>query len=381
MPQDHTPDAVPKSVELVASAAEEHGFALLGITAAQASPYAGHVRKWLADGHHGEMGYLADTLETRLDPTKFLPGAKAIIAIADQHASHPPASPPPPGPMGRIARYAWNDDYHKTIKRRLHVLADALRMRWPASQFRGCVDTAPVLEREHAARAGLGWIGKHTLLIHPRLGSWFLLGQIVTTHGFDDISPTPVADHCGTCTRCIDACPTDCIAPEGYTLDATRCISYLTLEHRSSITPSLHSAMGAWVAGCDVCQEVCPFNRPQEKSPAEPIPVPDPTADEPQRPLHQLDLIEVLGWGAEDRTRAFRRSALKRIKLDPLRRNALIALGNHVPTCHPTEAKRLLTLIRSMVADPNETALVRSTAEQVLQRVAPPDTPSSPPSC
>ena len=139
------------------------------------------------------------------------------------------------------------------IKKRLFRLADLLRERWPDHHYKVAVDTAPILEREHAMRAGLGWVGKHTLIIHPRLGSWLLLGQIVTTL---DIQPDePAIDHCGTCTRCIDACPTNCIEP--YQLDAQRCISYLTIEHRSLIDHEFHSAMGDWIAGCDVCQEVC----------------------------------------------------------------------------------------------------------------------------
>ncbi len=172
----------------------------------------------------------------------------------------------------RIARYAQGDDYHKVMTKRLHRMADAPREQFPDEQFKCTVDTAPILEREHAERAGLGWCGKHTLLIHPRFGSWMLLGTIVTTLKLQTSSEAnypvallPPSDHCGTCTRCIDACPTQCIANPDDTghrsVDAKRCISYLTLEHRSLIDLSLHEPMGDWIAGCDVCQSVCPYNQ------------------------------------------------------------------------------------------------------------------------
>ncbi len=218
--------------------AEAHGFALCGVTDARPSDHREHIHQWLADDRHGEMAYLSNNLNVRLDPNALLDGAKSIICVADFHPHH--ESPAQDGePRGRIARYAWGDDYHKIIKKRLFAIADALRQGEPEHDFRCTVDTAPLLEREHAHRAGIGWVGKHTLLIHPQHGSWMLLGCIVTTlpieHG--DM-PRPMADHCGTCTRCIDACPTDCITP--YAVDASRCISYLTLEHRGMIDPALH---------------------------------------------------------------------------------------------------------------------------------------------
>jgi epoxyqueuosine reductase len=288
------------------------------------------------------------------------------------------------GPVGRLARYAWGDDYHKVLKQRLHQFADTLRDRWPDHVFKTCVDTAPLMEREHAARAALGWVGKHTLLIHPRLGSYLLLGAIATTlniekglasevwgigsEGIGRASQTPApspqtpdpASHCGTCTRCIDACPTKCITP--YQLDASRCISYLTLEHRGLIDAALEPLMGDWLGGCDVCQEVCPFNR-DDRLPLDPQPHPRYV---PRPPAPALPLAEVLDWTEDDRRAALRGSALKRMKLDMIRRNAVIAAGNHL-AAHPDAL--LLHRIESIAADADEPPVVRDTARQVLARL------------
>ena len=383
------------------------GFSLLGVAAAEPSPYGQYVRRWLASGQHGQMGYLAENIDKRLDPRRFLPGAQSVISVADRyvavgdpsgparvegrnqattcgHAAHPGLAETRPSKLkrgrpvsprrsiGRIARYAWGNDYHTIIKKRLHTLADALRRHWPNHQYLTCVDTAAILEREHASRAGLGWIGKHTLLIHPRLGSWLLLGQIVTTLPVECSEPTRsvTTDHCGNCTRCIDACPTRCIAPKGYQIDAQRCIGYLTVEHRGTIDPQLHGPMGQWIAGCDVCQQVCPFNvegtaRLDESSPqgGEGLR----PEYEPRSPAPQVDLFEVLGWDAEDRRRAFQGSALRRIKLDPLKRNAIIAAGNYLRKHLDDRLRRRLD---QMACDPRESDLVRTTAAQVLEQLA-----------
>jgi epoxyqueuosine reductase len=377
---------------LVERLAAEMGFALVGVAAAEPSEHGEAVRAWIEAGKHGEMAYLADRLEERLDPQRLLPGARSVIGVADFY--------PPEGEgegaggdesgvgarepaCGRVARYAWGRDYHTVMKKRLHRMADALASRFPQEQFRCAVDTAPILEREHAQRAGLGWCGKHTLLIHPQFGSWMVLGEIVTTLSIQSSAeagfPGPTVapdDHCGTCTRCIDACPTGCITP--HAVDATRCISYLTLEHRSTIDPTLHEAMGDWVAGCDVCQEVCPFNRmvggtvesgegggvEGGRRGERPLVRSDYTPGEIGR---GLPLLEVLGWTAEDRQRAFAGSALKRIKLEMLKRNALIAAGNHLRRHADAE---LLRRIEEIAGDADETEMVRLTARQVLDRLA-----------
>ncbi len=296
--------------------ARDRGFALCGIAEARPSDHGDHFRQWLAEGKHGEMAYLARNVRTRLDPRQLLPGAKSIICVADYIG--------PPSPQdskfktqdsGLVARYAQVSDYHKVIKKRLHGLADALRREHPDAQFRVCVDTAPIMEREHAARAGLGWIGKHTLLLDRRLGSHLLLGEIVTTL---TLTPdAPQTDHCGGCTRCIDACPTDCITP--YAIDASQCISYLTIEHRTEINLNHHRAMDRWIFGCDVCQQVCPYVK--KSSPAA-----LPPGYQPHR--QTLNPLEVLNWTEDDRRSAFTGSAMKRAKLDMMHRNAAIVVAN-----------------------------------------------------
>ena len=360
---------------IVRRVAGELGFALVGIAPAEPTAHEGYIRQWLRGNKHGEMAYLQRNLDKRLDPTRFLPGAKAVICVADRHPSKD-ASPRPqrPGdqPLGRIARYAWADDYHKLIKKRLHRLADSLRQRWPDEQYLSTVDTAPILERDHANRAGLGWIGKHTLLIHPRLGSWLLLGQIITTlelQSIEEGGPTP--DHCGTCTRCIDACPTDCIRP--YQLDASRCISYLTIEHRGPIADPLQAPMGSWIAGCDICQEVCPFNEGLEHSGSDArkpqkadTPPPIHSRYRPRPPAPAIPLLELLAWDGPARRDAFVGSALKRIKLDQLKRNALIAAGNYLSTHEHDELRKHIT---HLADDPTEGELVRQTARQVVRRL------------
>jgi epoxyqueuosine reductase len=346
---------------LIVEQALAEGFALAGVAPASASPRQGYVRAWLAAGKHGQMAYLERNVEVRLDPTKFLEGAQTVICVADVYPSTATDSPSTDQPQGRIARFAWGDDYHRIIKKRLFQLADALRARWPEHQFRAAVDTAPLLEREHATHAGLGWIGKHTLLINRDKGSWLLLGQIVTTMELTGLVQEPVAavDHCGTCRRCIDACPTGCISDEGYALDASRCISYLTIEHRDPIDPQLQAAMGNWIAGCDICQEVCPFNAP--KAGKEPAAYQRGYATRPPGPT--IDLLELLDWDTETRQAALQRSALKRIKLDMFKRNALIATGNYLAE---HRNRSLQERVRIVAQDPQAAPIVRLTAGQVL---------------
>ncbi|MEX0777714.1 MAG: tRNA epoxyqueuosine(34) reductase QueG [Phycisphaeraceae bacterium] len=405
--------------QTVARLAKAQGFTLVGIAPVRPSEHAEHLRQWVAAGKHGTMDYLAQHVEDMIDPTRVLPGAKAIICVAeayadpsppgrgwpsprgrvrgsadergvDQHdnpsacneqtpfASDDPLTPTlspgerePDQPIGRIARYAWGDDYHVVMKKHLHALADELRALWPEHAFRSAVDTAPVLERQHAQHAGLGWAGKHTLLIHPTLGSWFMLGEILTTLPLQTAEESPagggagggggiVADHCGTCTRCIDACPTQCITP--YSIDASRCVSYLTIEHRGRIDPSLHEGMGDWLAGCDVCQSVCPFNHPEQRQ-AAPIRPPY----HPRPPAPGIPVLDVLNWTPESRQQAVLKSALKRLKLEQFKRNALIAAGNHLRQHDDPPLRRRIT---ELCDQPAESDLVRQTARDVLARLA-----------
>jgi epoxyqueuosine reductase len=244
------------------------------------------------------------------------------------------------------------------IRRRLHALADELRDRFPGETFRVCVDTAPLLEREYAQRAGIGAVGKHTLIIERGVGSYLLLGEIVTTLELQPGEPA-TADPCGTCTRCIEACPTDAITP--WSVDATKCISYLTIEHRSAIDERYHEPMGDWIFGCDICQEVCPHNQPTERTRA----ARSHEAYEPRR--SGFDLLEVLNWSEQDRIRAFTKSAMKRVKLWMMKRNALIVAGNVL--CE-RDVPELRERIEQIAGDDTEQEIVRSTAHAVLRHLS-----------
>jgi epoxyqueuosine reductase len=346
------------------------GFALVGVADAGPSRRENEFRDWLAAGKHGSMAYLARNVETRLDPARVLPGARSVVMVADIYRARMERGDPvrgtpipsPPLPHGRIAGYAQGRDYHVAMKKRLHRLCDALRERFPHEGFRAFVDTAPVPERELAARAGLGWIGKHTLLINPRLGSALLLGGVLTTLNLTSAAP-PVADHCGTCTRCIDACPTAAITP--YSVDASRCISELTIERRGPIDPAFHAAIGSWTFGCDVCQDVCPHNSPRsDGAQGERGRVRD-----DYRPVRlSFDLLALLRWTPEDRSRELSGSPIKRATLAMLKRNALIALGNAL-TQRPDPA--LVEHVRRVSEDDSEPELVRRTAREVLDRTLP----------
>ena len=348
---------MPVHVETIKRRARELGFAACGIANAEPTAHRQHVLDWLAAGRHGEMAYLGKNVEVRLDPSEIEAGAQSIICVADHigpdpltHQQSAGATVDTPGPTGRVARYAQVSDYHKVLRKRLYQLADALRADHPEEAFRVCVDTAPVLEREHAARTPLGWTGKHTLLLHPDLGSHLLLGLIITT--LDLPTDAPHTDHCGTCTRCIDACPTQCITP--WSVDASRCISYLTIEHRGPIDPQYHAAIGDRLFGCDVCQDVCPFNQKTE-------PTRLPPGYEPR--ASSFNLLDVLGWSEDDRRAAFAKSAMKRAKLPQMKRNALIVAGNALAR---NDNGALRDHASAIAEDESEEDMVRQTARQVL---------------
>lgn len=344
----------------------ELGFALAGIADARPSDYQQELTDWLAAGKAGEMSYLTETVAERLDPQRLVPGARSIICVADRYHDGKPDRVRSDGPpIGRVARYARGRDYHGLMKRRLHVLADELREVFPEHAFRTTVDSAPVLEREHAQRAGIGRVGKHTLMIRPGIGSYLFLGEMITTLELRP-SEAAIADPCGSCTRCIEACPTQAITP--YSVDATKCTSYLTIEHRTLIDESLMEGMEDWIYGCDICQEVCPHNQPTRRSRAAGTHGSyRPLVDEPRKADGSgFDLLELLSWSEDERRTAFVNSTMKRVKLNLIKRNALIAAGNVMRT-RPNDA--LLARIKAIIADDHEDAMVRETAEVVVRRL------------
>ena len=246
--------------EELRAAALELGFQQVGFAPADRPPHADEYLDWLADGRHGDMRWMArdDAVQRRLDPGAALPGGRTVIVASMSYAPGAELPADPAASRTQVARYARGRDYHLEFESRLKRLSSLIRARWPDATTREYVDYGPVLERSHAQRAGLGWIGKNTMLIHPDHGSWTLLGEVLTTV---DIAPDPPfeADRCGTCVRCIEACPTDAItAPRQ--LDARLCISYLTIELRGPIPEALRPAIGNRVFGCAICQEVCPWN-------------------------------------------------------------------------------------------------------------------------
>ena len=304
----------------IKQAALDLGFDLVGVAPADPTRYRAYLREWLEAGRAGSMEYLTRRFDERSDPGTYLPGAASVVCVALNY--HVPLEPVPESARahhGRVARYALGDDYHEVMKPRLHALADWIRRQVPAAETRCAVDTGPVLERELAARAGVGWVGKNTCVINPRLGSWLLLGEVITTVALP--ADEPMTDHCGTCTRCIDACPTGAIT-EPYRMDASRCISYLTIEHPGDVPAEFHGAIGEWLYGCDVCQDVCPHNRRVDES------TPPDGRLQPRFPTGTLDVRAVMSWTDDEYRRTLRHSAMKRVKLPVLKRNAAIVARN-----------------------------------------------------
>jgi epoxyqueuosine reductase len=311
--------------------ATELGFLLAGVCPAVAPAGAARLDQWLAAGYAGQMNYLADRREAYADPRHVLDGARSVLMLA---MSYRTAEPAPAGAgQGRISRYAWGAaDYHDLIRDRLTELADWLRQREPAAQVRGVVDTAPLLEREFAQLAGLGWIGKHTLLLNRTAGSWFFLAALLTD--LELVADAPhETDHCGTCRACLDACPTDAF-PQPYVLDASRCISYLTIELKEAIPIELRVGVGDWLFGCDVCQEVCPWNTHAPLSRQAEF---EPLAE--NNPIALAALFDLDEAAFRDR---FRHTPLWRPKRRGLLRNAAIVLGNRpTPAALPALVKAL----------------------------------------
>lgn len=349
-----------------------HGFALAGVADARPSARAAEYRAWIDAGRHGAMAYLAESVERRLDPRALVPGARSVLCVADRYADGRPDRRVPG--FGRIARYARGEDYHVVIRARLEALAEELLEAFPNERFRVCVDTAPILEREHAERAGLGRIGKHTLLIGPGgAGSWLLLGVVVSTlelaparadgraEGSGPDGTTDDADPCGACTRCIDACPTGAIAP--WSVDASRCVSALTIEDRGTVAERFAGRMEDWLFGCDACQEACPHAQPTVRSRGRG------THEAYRAHRAGFPLLEVLGWTEVDWEAAQLNGVLRRASPSMWRRNAALAAGGVLSDPgSPAEVRDALRARLTAVAlDRSEAPEVQSAARASLR--------------
>jgi len=321
------------------------GFELVGIAPATEADGFAHLEAWLDKGYAGEMSYLERHREARRHPRALLPEVRRVIMLGMSYANAP--TPPSLANQGRVARYAQGPDYHEVIRERLNQLLDWLMLREPTCIGRGVVDTAPLLERDFARRAGLGWIGKNTLLIHPKRGSYLFLAALLVNLELPINEPfAPM--HCGTCTRCLTACPTQAF-PEPGVLDARRCISYLTIELRSAIPVELRESVGDWWFGCDVCQEVCPWNRRAT-----------PSGFPHDHEYESIDMIALFALDEAGWRERFRATPMWRAKRNGMLRNAAIVLGNQGDV-------RALDALHLALSDPDER--VREAAEWAIAQI------------
>ena len=298
-----------KYSHMIRERALELGFEGVGIARAEhMDEEARRLEAWLDQGMHGQMHYLANHFDKRVDPTKLVPGAKSVVSLMynyfPEQEQEDPEAP-------KLARYAYGKDYHYVIKWKLKELIKYIRAEIGAVEGRCFVDSAPVLERDWARRAGLGWVGKNTLLIHPRKGSYYFLAELIID--LELSYDSPMKDYCGRCRKCIDACPTEAISPQGYLLDASKCISYFTIELKEAIPEAYQGHFENWMFGCDICQEVCPWNRFSKKH-TEP-------AFEPHPELLKMKKSDWEELTEEVFQTLFRRSAVKRTKYKGLKRN------------------------------------------------------------
>ena len=297
------------------------GFDTVGFCSADPPSTFEALKQWTDKGYHGTMEYMVRHLALRKDPRELLDSARTVVAVTQNYKqviAHEPGRP-------RIATYALGRDYHKTLRGRLRSLGRWIEQEQPGAEWRACVDSAPIMEREYANRAGLGWYGKNTCLIDTKRGSWFVIGILLTSL---EIRPDkPAKGGCGTCTKCIEACPTQAIVYEQdrWQVDARRCISYLTIEHKGDIAPELQSKMGDWTFGCDVCQQVCPFNEQREHQPARA----KATTERDFLKLREWpDLKELAQIDQHKWDELTRGSAVRRAGLEGIKRNARINLAN-----------------------------------------------------
>ncbi len=324
--------------DTVKQIAQECGFDLAGVAAAEPPDDYERYQNWVEQGHAGKMGYLADRrAEMRRDVRRLLPGAKTVICVGKLYEQ---AGAPAPEGHGIVSRYAWGEDYHQTMNAGLEQMAVRLQEIEPC-EWKACVDTAPVLERTYARLAGLGWVGKNTCLIHEQRGSWFFLGELITSLELSPDLPPP--ERCGTCTRCIDACPTEAFVPAGdwWAMDARKCIAYLTIELHGPIPEEHREAMGAHIFGCDICQDVCPWNSRGNLRH---------DAATGQAPF-ALDLEECANLSEADFRLKFQASALARPKHAGFLRNVAVAMGNSGLQRFEPALKRLAAGENDMVAE------------------------------
>lgn len=297
--------------QLIIEQAKSLGFARIGFARASSLDQSAYnLAKWLELGYHGEMKYMENYFDLRKDPRNLVPNAKTVIVLSYNYATKKSQSD---AEAPKIAKYAFGRDYHKVLKKKLKKLFLFIQELSNGCQGRFFIDSAPILERDWAELAGLGWKGKNTLLIHPHAGSYFFLAEIILDAEFPYDSP--MRDYCGTCRKCIDACPTEAINEKGYVLDARRCISYLTIELKKDIPEEFKSKMDDWVFGCDICQEVCPWNRfstPHDESDFEPKPI-----------LLSMDRQSWFDMKEDEFNEIFENSAVKRTGFQGLKRNLL----------------------------------------------------------
>ena len=288
------------------------GFNKVGIVGASSLADEGRrLREWLARGYHGEMGWMSRDVEKRINPREIFPQARSVVVVAlnyytpHQHQQNPGT--------GKVSRYAWGDDYHDVVKTKLASLLSWIREQHSEAEGKICVDIQPTMDKAWAVRAGLGWIGKHSNVITPEHGSWVFIGELLLNLELDHDTEI-IEDHCGTCTLCIDACPTAAIT-EPYVVDSNKCLSYATIELRASELPQdVESKLSGWLYGCDICQDVCPWNRFETLT--------DEERFAPREGNVNAELRDILELTPETYAERFRGSAMKRAKLSGLQRNA-----------------------------------------------------------
>lgn len=334
----------------VRTLALEAGFDVARIASAAAPPELAAFATWVGRGFAGEMGYLSAQVARRSDLRVAFPWARSLVCVALQYDTPHAYSTQSSAERGWIARYAWGDDYHEVMKALLERLRERLLAEFGPFESRVYVDTGPIVERAYAASAGVGAWGKNTCLLHPEHGSWFFLGEVVTD--LELPADTPLPDMCGSCTACLEACPTGAL-PAPYLLDATRCISYLTIEQKGAIADDLRPAVGRHVFGCDICQDVCPWNRRRRHSAGPQF--------APRDGLVAPDLEVLAGLDEAGFRERFRRSPLKRSKRRGLLRNVAVALGNSGDPRHRPVLERLAA---------DDDPLVREHAQWALCRLA-----------